>query len=277
MLPSVVATRRVRRRPPPGRGPVGSLVFGVSLALALFAPSSASADVARDTYPVQPGETLGGIADAVGIPIRRLAALNNLANPDVIRAGQVLRLSGGQPPGERGGIRPAPVARRVGSPNYWPGRPHGPPIALVVHTMAGRLVGADAWFADPRSQVSAHYGVGLDGRIHQYVGLQDRAWANGATEPGSTWPGPAGLNPNHLTVSIEVEDRGDPGRPMTEAQYRGVLAAGRLALSRYPQIRYLVTHRAISPRSRPDDPGRRWMQRDHFARLAAALGLKAVT
>ena len=134
MLPSVVATRRVRRRPSPGRGPVGSLVFGVSLALAPFAPSSASADVARDTYTVQPGETLGGIADAVGIPIRRLAALNNLANPDVIRAGQVLRLSGGQPPGERGGIGPAPVARRVGSPNYWPVRSYVPPIGLVVHT-----------------------------------------------------------------------------------------------------------------------------------------------
>src|ERR1700756_1937323 len=98
----------------------------------------------------------------------------------------------------------------VASPNYWTGRTAGPPIALVLHTMAGPIGACDAWFRNPASQVSAHYGVGLDGAIHAYVRTADTAWANGILEPDNVWPGPAGTNPNRLSVSIETEDLGDP-------------------------------------------------------------------
>ena len=168
-----------------------------------------------------------------------------------------------------------PGLQWIGSPNVWGGRPYGPPIAIVLHTMAGRLAGADAWFNNRRSGASSHYGIGLNGRIHQYVDLGDRAWANGNIEPGHRWPGPPGVNPNHLSVSIETEDLGNPNHPVTNAQYQATLEVGRLALARYPQIRYLVTHRAIAPRSRPNDPVR-WINSGRFADLAAALGLRAV-
>jgi beta-lactamase class A len=43
-------------------------------------------------YTVRPGETLGAISQSLGVSMARLAGLNNLANPDFIRAGQHLLL-----------------------------------------------------------------------------------------------------------------------------------------------------------------------------------------
>jgi N-acetyl-anhydromuramyl-L-alanine amidase AmpD len=134
----------------------------------------------------------------------------------------------------------------------------------------------DAWFLDDRSEHSAHFGIGLDGRVHQYVDVRDRAWANGTIEAGSAWPGPAGVNPNHVTVSIETEDLGDASQVVTEAQYQATLAAARMTLKQYPKIRYLVTHRAISPETRSADPGARWIRSGRFAALAAELGLEPI-
>ncbi|HLY36246.1 MAG TPA: LysM peptidoglycan-binding domain-containing protein [Candidatus Limnocylindria bacterium] len=55
----------------------------------LLAPPVLAAD---PTVVVRPGDTLGGIAARYGVSIDRLAALNQLANPDLIEAGQRLRL-----------------------------------------------------------------------------------------------------------------------------------------------------------------------------------------
>jgi N-acetyl-anhydromuramyl-L-alanine amidase AmpD len=130
----------------------------------------------------------------------------------------------------------------------------------------------DHWFADPTSGSSAHYGIGLGGRIHQYVELEDRAWTNGYTEPGHLWPGPPEINPNDLTVTVEMEDWGGV-LLVPDGQYQSAVAVGRLTLSRYPKIRYLITHRAIAPETRANDPGPRWVASGRFAALARDLGL----
>jgi N-acetyl-anhydromuramyl-L-alanine amidase AmpD len=54
---------------------------------------------------------------------------------------------------------------------------------LVLHIMQGSLAGTDSWFHDPKSQVSAHFGVGKDGTTFQWVDTQDRAWAQAAGNP----------------------------------------------------------------------------------------------
>ena len=231
----------------------------------------AHAPPADGGYRVRPGESLLTIARAAGVPAGRLAEINGIRDPNRIRAGQVLRL-----PDAVHATPSSPTVRRVPSPNADPGWPHGRPIALVVHTMGGSLDGADGWFADPNSRSSAHYGVGLDGEVHQYVDLGDRAWANGRVEPGSRWPRPRGVNPNHLSVSIELEDAGDRTKPVTEAQQEAVVAIGREALRRHPSIRYLVTHRAISPQTREHDPGRGWVRSGRFAAVAQQLGLTPI-
>lgn len=172
---------------------------------------------------------------------------------------------------------PSIVPVWIPSPNHFDGRSGHSPIALVIHTMGGSLVGTDSWFSQTASQVSAHYGVGLNGALHQYVKLEDGAWANGVLEPGNHWMGPAGVNPNLLTVGIETEDLGNGAQPVTEAEYFSTLSAGRIALAQYPSIRYLLTHTVISPGSRPSCCGPRWVASGRFQQLATELGLEAHT
>ncbi len=61
------------------------------------APASAEAESRSKTYTVKRGDTLQQIAMDQGLDYRELAAWNGLENPNVIRVGQVLRLT---PPGE---------------------------------------------------------------------------------------------------------------------------------------------------------------------------------
>jgi LysM repeat protein len=262
-------------------------------------------------YCIRPGDTLTGIAARTGMPADALADLNGIGVPDRILAGQHLRLSeraASLGPPATLPVRATPTAmptstatvvvlprpsvtltptrsatprseqgvRWVGSPNFWPEWPDGPPIALVVHTAGGTLEGMDRWFTSPESGVSAHFGIGLDGRIHQYVALGSRAWTNGAVEEGHAWPGPDAINPNHLTMTIEMEDLNHDTYRVSDPQFRAAVLVGRSVLALYPQIRYLVTHRAIAPLSRANDPGPAWVESGRFAELARALGLMPV-
>jgi lipoprotein NlpD len=60
----------------------------------IFAPITSLSDRGVDgTYRVQPGDTLSSISRETGISVDRLAALNNISNPSMIRVGQRLRLS----------------------------------------------------------------------------------------------------------------------------------------------------------------------------------------
>jgi N-acetylmuramoyl-L-alanine amidase len=158
------------------------------------------------------------------------------------------------------------------SPNFWPGRVHGEPIAVVIHTMAGTMAGCTAWFQNPASQVSAHFGVDLRGEMVRYVRRDDTAWANGLLEPGNRWPGPA-INPNWLTVSIETEDLGNPDQAVPWEQYRSVRTLVRTMRAAFPTVKYVMGHEAITPRSRPNCPGKRWIASGRLEQLARDCGL----
>jgi LysM repeat protein len=56
-------------------------------------PAVASED-SITTYQVQPGDTLSGIAEQFGTTVAALAAANNIADPNLIYAGQVLTIVG---------------------------------------------------------------------------------------------------------------------------------------------------------------------------------------
>lgn len=95
------------------------------------------------------------------------------------------------------------------SPNKVKGRGGYRPEALVIHVMEGTLPGTDAWFANPASKVSAHYGLGKGGAVHQYVLDTDQAWHAGRVYSPS-WKGiHAGVSPNRYTIGIEHEGRAD--------------------------------------------------------------------
>ncbi len=100
----------------------------------------------------------------------------------------------------------------VHSPNFTQGRNGYSPIAIVIHIMEGTLDGTDSWFQDPASKVSAHYGIGKNGDLHQYVEEADTAWHAGRVN-APTWPlikkqndsTDPYIDPNFYSIGIEHE------------------------------------------------------------------------
>lgn len=91
----------------------------------------------------------------------------------------------------------------IGSPNRYRGRQGRRITHITLHVMAGYLNGTDSTFQRPGG-ASAHYGIGRDGTIHQYVDEDDGSWSD------------ANRSSNLSTVSIEHEG-GIPGAAMTAA------------------------------------------------------------
>lgn len=161
------------------------------------------------------------------------------------------------------------VWKGTGGNNFWTGRDGERPVAIVDHCMSKGSDGTRAtlescagWFANPRSEVSAHFGVGKDGRVWQFVDLQNTAWANGILEqPDLTLPWLAEcvakkINPNRRTISIEHE--GDSYDTMPEVQYQATLALHRylVAATGIPADRqHIVGHYQITARQRANCPG----------------------
>ncbi len=134
----------------------------------------------------------------------------------------------------------------IGSPNKTKGRGGFRPEAVVIHIMDGTLAGTDVWFNNPASKVSAHYGIGSGGAIHQYVGETDTAWHAGR-KFNPTWTLiKAGVNPNLYTIGIEHEGRSDT--PWSEAMYQSSAALVQDICSRHaiPADRqHIIGHREI--------------------------------
>lgn len=84
------------------------------------------------------------------------------------------------------------------SPNYQPGRSQLI-TKVVLHWMDGTLASTDAVFANPDSQVSAHYGI-ENNIIHQYIQEGDTAWHAISANP----------------YSIGIEHSAAPGRPASD-------------------------------------------------------------
>ncbi|MEZ0112361.1 hypothetical protein ABH920_006380 [Catenulispora sp. EB89] len=73
---------------------------------------------------------------------------------------------------------------------------------LVLHIQEGTESGTDAWFHNPASQVSAHFGNPKSGPLDQWVDTDDRAWAEVDGNP--EW--------------ISVENEGNSGDVLTASQ-----------------------------------------------------------
>ena len=91
-----------------------------------------------------------------------------------------------------------------GSPNHYTGRQGYGVTHITLHIMVGYLAGTDSTFANSASQASAHYGIGADGTIHQYVSERDGSYSD------------ANDMSNCSTISIEHEG-GMSGAVCTQA------------------------------------------------------------
>ena len=120
--------------------------------------------------------------------------------------------------------QPIEIERRR-TPHSSSGRGGQRPRAIVVHTTDGGFAASAAWFAAAESGVSAHYLIGLDGRVAQFVDEADTArHAGRVLRPTAKLArGRDDLNP--ITVGIELEDGGDPeGIERPAAQYEAAAA-----------------------------------------------------
>lgn len=73
----------------------------------------------------------------------------------------------------------------IGSPNFTAGR-KGKITHITLHVMGGFLAGTDSTFLNSINRVSATYGIGSDGTVHQYVKESDTAWADGNIQSNAT-------------------------------------------------------------------------------------------
>lgn len=99
------------------------------------------------------------------------------------------------------------------------------PRIVVLHIMQGSLAGTDNWFRDPSAQASAHFGVGRDGTIFQWVDTADEAWHA------------AGGNP----YTIGIEHEGYSGQSLTESQIQADAGIVRWA-NRVHDIPFRITN-----------------------------------
>jgi N-acetyl-anhydromuramyl-L-alanine amidase AmpD len=138
--------------------------------------------------------------------------------------------------------------------NFTVGRGDMSPDVIVIHIMAGTAASAGAWFNNPRSQVSAHYGITKTGSIHQYVKEEDTAYHAGihgadfAKATAQVVKDRLNVNPNQYSIGIEHEGQAGDVWPeaMLEASralVRRCAATWNIPLDRY----HVVGHHEIYP------------------------------
>jgi hypothetical protein len=150
----------------------------------------------------------------------------------------------------------------LGSPNFTAGRPGG--ISwIVLHTMVGTVAAADARFQNASQQASAHYGVGLDGSLVQWVDEADTAWHAGDYAC------------NQASIGIEHEDGGNYNSPRPDALYTrsaqlvaGICARYGIPVQRgtYPSVAGCIDHRTVYATGCPDS-----LDTDRILREAVGL------
>ena len=124
------------------------------------------------------------------------------------------------------------------------GRDGQRPGAIVVHTTEGTFEGTVTWFDRPDSGVSAHYLVGLDGRVGAFVDEGDAArHVGGAAKQGD--------DPNLWTIGMEFEDGGEPNSERSDELYRvGARLIAEVAGRWQMPIddRHVLPHHELDPR-----------------------------
>jgi len=182
--------------------------------------------------------------------------------------------------------------QRIGIPdsNFAPG--NDGPLAAALHIIVGSLASAISEF-QARKLKSAHFGIGKDGRVVQFVSIHDTAFANGLSWnltrtcwvdpeknlllPPHTPPWPllhAPRNPNYYTISIERE--GHPEDTPTAAMDAATVALLRWLAEQFPAtlkpyrpLVNLIGHCHIGPIHRAHCPG---PHVDYVALATAANG-----
>lgn len=179
--------------------------------------------------------------------------------------------------------------KQVPSKNQTP-RDKTQPIAIVNHITAGSLKSVDSWFTSASNDnSSAHFCIGRNGEIHQYVPIEQRAWHAGLTKEAvqfATAPiiKKHTMNPNAYTVGIEhegYEGHGIDGA-LTEEQFWASVWLHRYirdyVINKYGRYIELtpndvIGHFQVDPRRKPNCPGKNFPWQRLYKELAEAKKL----
>lgn len=168
-----------------------------------------------------------------------------------------------------------PTIEFLQSPNSrHPSKPRAITAIVIHYTGSLNIEGTIAWFKDRVSKVSAHYVVGLDGRVVQMVKDEDVAWHAGASAMRPDLPKD---NPrreervNEFSIGIELVGTHDSG--FTDLQLASLYALLEVLITHYriPPER-VVGHSTIAPGRKIDPEGYRgqfnWAKTRQVAQIA---------
>ena len=154
-------------------------------------------------------------------------------------------------------------ARHLPSPNFGPRPEYADIDLLIIHSISlppGEFGNDNVqklfmnqldWNAHPyfqtiqNLQVSAHFYIGRNGALWQFVSCEQRAWHAG----NSSYTGKA--NCNNYSIGIELE--GLEGGLFELPQYESLAAISAAILGTYP-VRQIAGHEHVAP-GRKSDPG----------------------
>lgn len=156
----------------------------------------------------------------------------------------------------------------------------------MVHTTGGSFISAINTILNAANQVSYHFVISRDGEIVQAVDIANMAWANGTTNSGdnrdnrhSTVPTivERRINANLYTISIGLGDM-PAGNPSPQQLDALVALIGRIRAEVERVFNYtipmtrdrIIGHNQVTPRTRPDCPGRSFPFDEVVRRLNAA-------
>ena len=174
-------------------------------------------DARAQTYTVKRGETLAQIALDNGLDYREVAAWNNLENPNVIRVGQVLRLT---PPGAAAGATTAGTTAATTTPlRPTPAGEPRPPAAPAgaapgpVARADGTVKSSPKALREPYSEQAVRE-VALASSAHAQTVATPSASAPNETLALATPPGPRTEPPRPAVPDAADEDRIDWAWPV---------------------------------------------------------------
>lgn len=132
---------------------------------------------------------------------------------------------------------------------------------VVVHTMQGYYYGAQSWFQNPSSDVSAHFCLrSEDGEVTQMVYLSDRAWHVGTS--------------NAYSIGLEHEGFVEDPAWYTWEMYQSSALLSRWIADQYamPLTREHIVGHSELPNQTHTDPGLNWNWDLYMALIGDVVG-----